>query len=416
MPKLNLTVRRVEALLRKPPAGDSIYSDTEVPGLRLRFRPGSGGEALARWELFYRAAGIQRRMRLGDASGVGLEAARKAARLKLAEVSHGKDPLAVVEESKAIARREREAPTVADLGVRFLSDYLAKRKPATRVAVEVALRRHILPALGKLRVEEVTPQHVASLHRRMKGSPTQANRVAAYLSKMMAFAAYEGMRTGPNPCRGLERYPEKRRAVRFSAEDLGKLGAALQEVEADGSELPSAVLAIRLLALTGARKEEILGLEWSRVDLETGVLRLDEHKSSRTRGPKEILLGKRAVKLLARMPQDGPWVIPGRGGRLVGFARPWGRILARAGLSGRTPHDLRRTFASVAGDLGYPEAFVAEFLGHGKRTVTAGYILPAASPLRLAADAISGAIDAMLRGERGAKVAKLFTFPARAGA
>ena len=82
------------------------------------------------------------------------------------------------------------------------------------------------------------------------------------------------------------------------------------------------------------------------------------------------------------------------------------KVLARVcktGLKGVTPHVLRHTFASVAGDLGYSELTIAGLLGHAGGSVTAGYVhLDAA--LVTAADRVSSVLAATLDGEPTAQV------------
>jgi integrase len=81
--------------------------------------------------------------------------------------------------------------------------------------------------------------------------------------------------------------------------------------------------AIRLLLLTGARRNEILTLRWEHVDLESGLLKLPDSKT----GPKSVPLGPAAVALLAALPrvEGNPYVVPGRqpGDRFKGLHRPW---------------------------------------------------------------------------------------------
>ena len=73
-----------------------------------------------------------------------------------------------------------------------------------------------------------------------------------------------------------------------------------------------------------------------------------------------------------------------------------------------TPHVLRHTFASVAGDLGYSELTIAGLLGHAAGSVTAGYVhLDAA--LVTAADRVSSVLAAALDGEPTAQVIPIGT-------
>jgi integrase len=102
---------------------------------------------------------------------------------------------------------------------------------------------------------------------------------------------------------------------------------------------------------------------------------------------------------------NAKWVFPAeRGeGHFIGLRKVLARICRKAGLAGVTPHVLRHTFASVAGDLGYSELTIAGLLGHAGGSVTAGYVhLDAA--LVAAADRVSAVLAGTLDGEGGAQV------------
>ena len=94
--------------------------------------------------------------------------------------------------------------------------------------------------------------------------------------------------------------------------------------------------------------------------------------------------------------------IPSRLGHFVGVVRVLDRVCVKAGLKGVTPHVLRHTFASVAGDRGFSELTIAGLLGHSARGVTQGYVhLDAA--LGVAADRVSAEVEKMLDGRGAAK-------------
>jgi integrase len=142
-----------------------------------------------------------------------------------------------------------------------------------------------------------------------------------------------------NPVRHIEKYRENRRQRFLSEVEMADLGKALREVELEGSELPSAIAAIRYLILTGCRRGEALGLRWEELDFERGVARLGDSKI----GPKTIVLNAPTRALLHDQPRDSEWVFPGRYGHgpLVGLTRPWHRVREAAGLEGVRLHDLR---------------------------------------------------------------------------
>lgn len=214
------------------------------------------------------------------------------------------------------------------------------------------------------------------MHHGLRARPVQANRVLALVSKMLNLAETWGLRPlHSNPCPWIGRYREGKRERFLSGAELRRLGEALSAVERDRSEDPGAVLAIRLLLLTGARRDEILGLRWQDVDLDTGTLNLPD---SRT-GKKSIPLGPAAVELLAAAPrlEGSAFVIPGRrrpDTPFVGIQRPWARIRARADLGNVRLHDLRHSFASVgvAANLGLP--VLGAILGHRHPATTSAVV------------------------------------------
>jgi integrase len=96
---------------------------------------------------------------------------------------------------------------------------------------------------------------------------------------------------------------------------------------------------------------------------------------------------------------DSPFVFPADwgDGHFIGIVRVLDRVCARAKLADVTPHVLRHTFASIAGDIGFSELTIAGLLGHAARGVTQGYVhLDAA--LVVAADTVAAEIARLLDG------------------
>ena len=145
----------------------------------------------------------------------------------------------------------------------------------------------------------------------LRDTPYQANRTLGVLSKMFNLAELWDLRPdGSNPCRHVKRFREEKRERFLSDIEYQRLGAALKEIEVDGSETASAIAAVRLLMLTGCRLSEIQKLRWEHVDLEAGELRLRVSKT----GAKVVYLGDPAIAVLERIDRrdDNPWVIAGR--------------------------------------------------------------------------------------------------------
>ena len=140
-------------------------------------------------------------------------------------------------------------------------------KPSTAKEYRRNLSRFILPALGRLTVTGVTRADVARFHYDLRHIPYQANRCLEVISKMFNLAELWGLRPdGSNPRRHIKKYPENKRERFLSPAELRRIGAVLREMEGEGIELPSAILAARLLILTGCRLNEIMTLKWEYVE------------------------------------------------------------------------------------------------------------------------------------------------------
>jgi integrase len=261
-----------------------------------------------------------------------------------------------------------------------------------------------VPALGLSEVE--------AMHRSLHRTPRQANAALTVTSAVLGFAERRGLRPqGTNPCRLVERLKERAKRRRLILAQLASLSEVLRAAEAAG-ESRSPILAVRLLALTGLRRSELVGhplkvrrteemaLQWGDVDLDERSLHVRDAKTGARLAP----IGRAVAELLRQARPDGAksedYVCPGdrRGAPFIGLDKPARRLFVRAGIDAAGLHALRRTFASVAAELGYSELLVAALLGHRKGGVTAGYVIADADPLRAVADRIASFIAAQLDG------------------
>lgn len=391
---MRLTKRSVEAA--KPADRDVFVWDDSLPGFGLRVLP-SGKRG---YLIQYRAKGRTRRLALGLHGVLTPEQSRRRAADLLSDVRRGADPSA--ERSAA-----RGAPTVADLCERFFTDYAEGRKKPRSIAMDRHLvKKHIRPALGRLRVADVTQADLLRLHAKLRATPVSANRVKALVSTMFNLAERWGLRAdGTNPTRHVERYREQARERFLSEVELARLGEVLGEAERDGSESRDAVAVLRLLALTGCRVSEIRTLRWEEVDFEGACLRLRDSKT----GPKTVTLNGPALEVLAKRNRGGEWVFPVRGGKgpLPTLQRPWERIRERAGMPDLRMHDLRHSFASVGACSGQSLIVIGALLGHRKAATTQRYAHLSNDPLRSASESIGARIAAALDARPEASVLPL---------
>jgi len=376
MPKL--TKRIVDAIAPQPT--EFFIWDESIPGFGLRVMP-SGRKSFV---VQYRAGRRPRRMSLGPSTVLTCDQARTRAITIIAAVKNGEDPA-------ADRAAKRNAATVSDLAERFDKEHIAVRlKASTAKEYRGNLRRFILLALGRLAVPEITRADVAKFHHDLRHIPYQANRCLEVVSKMFVLAEMWGLRPdGSNPRKHIRKYPEEKRERFLSAAELRRIGEVLREMESERVELSSAILAARLLILTGCRLGEIMTLKWDYIDFQERALRLPDSKT----GKKIVHLGAPAVEYLQDDQRiDGnPWVIPGTlTGKPLSDLQPfWQRARARAGVKDVRIHDLRHTFASTAVASGQGLPMVGKLLGHTQVQTTARYAHLAADPVKSAADAVA---------------------------
>ncbi|MCH7931495.1 MAG: tyrosine-type recombinase/integrase, partial [Proteobacteria bacterium] len=356
-----LTKQRVESI--EPGARDVFAWDDRLAGFGVRVKP-SGTRS---YVIQYRnSQGRSRRMTVGRHGVLTPDEARTRAKKLLAKVTDGNDPAG----DRATYRK---APTVAELCDRYLTEHVAEHnKPSTEKEFRRLVEKRIKPALGHLKAVDVTRQDVITLHLAMRSTPRQANHTVAVLSKLFNLAELWGVRPdGSNPCRHVKRYAETMRERFLSDRELSRLGEALAEAEASTSERPGVIAAIRLLALSGCRLGEILGLRWEDVDLETGALCIRDAKA----GDRVQTIGGPALALLDTLPRAGEWVVfstsPKRPIPVSTIENAWARLRVQAGLADVRLHDLRHTVATrlFVVDRWTPGE-VQQYLGHRDPRVT----------------------------------------------
>jgi integrase len=336
----------------------------------------------------------------------------------LGQIAQGEDPAAEREE-------ERRAVTVRELCEQYIADMEAglvlgkggRPKKATTVATDVGrIRRHIIPLLGTRRIKDITKPDMNNLMKDIiagktrvvmrteklrgkaivTGGPGTAIRTMGLLGGIFTYAIEMGV-IDQNPTHGLKKPKYKVRDRRLSEAEYRTLGRILKDVQGDSHYGIHAEI-LRLIALTGCRRGEIISLRWSEVDIEGSCLRLKDSKEGASVRP----VGLPVIDYLeaAHLKRDGTYVFPGQGeDNAVGnFPQSWKKLFADTPLWDVTPHVLRHSFASIANDLGFTEITIAALIGHAKGSVTSKYVHTLDSTLVMAADTVSGYVKALLAG------------------
>lgn len=396
--RIRITKRIVDAL--SADGTDRFLWDSDVLGFGLRISP--AGKLV--YILQYRLDGRQRRFKIGThGSPWTPETARAEAQSLLGKVVDGIDP-----QEEKIA--ERKQHTVAELCDNYLEEGLYAAKDSSIRQARNNIENHIKPLIGSRRASKIVRADIEQLLRdiaagktrrsrrtgyrslsRVRGGKGAANQAVTTLSAVLGFAVTRGLRLD-NPAIGVKKFPGKKMERFLSPAELARLGEALAAAASLGVESVYAIAALRLLILTGCRKNEILQLKRVHIDTYHRCLRLPDSKT----GAKIVHLGAPAMRIIAGIPQvvGNPYLLPGKkdGTHVTDLQAVWVRIRKTAGLEDVRIHDLRHSFASIGASTGDSMLIIGALLGHRSAKTTERYTHLSDHPLKSAAERISDEI------------------------
>jgi integrase len=437
--RIKLTKRHLDWARAHPTTKDDVHWDTELSRFGLRqkgTRRSDGTPGALSYVVQYRnREGVSRRYTIGNANAITPEEARRMARSLLARIDDPReryDPAA--DKSEA-----REAPTFGELVDAYLtSDGWQNKAPGTQAVERGLIAHHLLPLLGKRLAREVTRRDMEKAFRdirdgktatdkpsgkprgriRVTGGIGTARRTLQLASPIFAHGLHQG--TIPsNPCVGLKLGSSGTRETIVEDEtEYARLFRALAELESEKAVTQPTADALRIIALTGARRGEILNLRGRHLDLmrQRIVLAPHEHKAGhRTGRPKVISLPAAAAAILAATIAEG--IKPddlvfksSKAGSPISLKKPWAKVRARAGLPpGLTIHGLRHSIGSHLAMTGASGLEIQAVLGHANIATSVRYIHFAegrknALAERAAAAAVAGLESAKLSGESAAVI------------
>ncbi len=405
-----LTKRLIDSLSAAPK--DNFLWDLDVTGFGLKITPKGRKVYIVQKRL----NGRLRRFTIGQHGAPWTpDIARVEANRILACISAGVDP----NEEK----RKAEADlTIAELCELYVKEGCGTKKASTLATDRGRIERHIKPLLGNVRLGELTRGDLERFlvdvadgktaidekngkrsRSIVRGGKGTASRTLGFLGAILQFAVDRKLRTD-NPCRGIKRYKDKKIERYLSKQELTALGQALLDAQNEGTN-PYAIAAIRLLLLTGARKNEILSLKWDWIDFDRGLLILPDSKTGAKAiplGDAAIPLGDAAIELLRKVSAqaNNQFVFPGTGdkGHLIGLQKIWEGIREKAGLNTLRLHDLRHHFISVGASSGESLYVLGKLAGHKRPETTQRYAHLADDPVRQSANRIATQIDEVVNG------------------
>ena len=253
--------------------------------------------------------------------------------------------------------------TLGDVVERYLPYAERKLKASTYSGVVLHLRKHWRP-LHAFELQNLERRHVAAELGRIATSSGLygANRSRAALSALFAWAIGEGL-TDTNPVVGTNKATEEVSRDRVLTSD--ELSLIWRHAgEGDYGAI------VRLLILTGQRREEVGGILWSEIDLKAAMWRIASERTKNAR-PHEVPLSQPALDILgARARVDGRALVFGSRGPFSGWSKAKAALDARmAAELGQAPtpwrlHDIRRTVATGLADLGVQPHVIEAVLNH----------------------------------------------------
>src|SRR5574337_552042 len=285
-------------------------------------------------------------------------------------------------------------PTVKELCEQFIEEYSKPRnKPRTVDTYQGYIDRHIIPALGKMKVPDLTRADITALMRDKAHIAVTANRILACLRKMLNMAEVWGYRPdGSNPCRHVPKYREDGETRYIVNDELARLYAYLDRADAEGLEHPTLTLAIRLQFEFSARMIEIRTLEWAWVDFENRRVVWPDSKTGDISKP----MSEAAYQLLSNAPRinDSPYVCPA----VFDSNEPlpestyynsWRRILERARVPHVGTHGIRHRAATDIANSGVPIKVGMALTAHKTVTQFMTYVHTEDDPVRAAAEKVA---------------------------
>lgn len=225
---------------------------------------------------------------------------------------------------------------------------------------DVISARHLRKFFTGKPVAHTTAEDVAAYKAQRGVKDSTIGRELTVASAAISYAQEQLDWKIPNPVSG--RIPQPRRGTpRWLRREEA---VALLEAARRQKRAPHLADFIELGLATGMRRDEMLRLEWARVDLPNRLVYLnpEDQKAGRTGS---VALNDRAAAVLERRPRRGPWVFSHADGeRIQSVRKAFAAAVKAAKLTGVTPHALRHTAAAWLVQAGIPIRTVAEVLRH----------------------------------------------------
>lgn len=378
--RFNFTKDALNGLARPEAGKRAVYHDAKTAGLQLRVT----STGVKTFSIFRRIKGGQpERVTLGRFPEMTVEQARRLAARVNAEIEEGGNPADV-------KRAHKGEPTLSEFFAEYAERHGRKKRSWNDDAQRY--RDYLAKPLGAKKLSAITRDSIGRILSNMEADGKAAatvNNVRALASGIFG-KAIEWSYITENPVRGIKTRRAVKRDRFLQADELPRFFAAVAE------EKNSTIRDYFLLALlTGARRANVLAMEWKHVNLAEGVWRIPRTKNDE---PQTVTLSPEATSILSarREAADECAVFvfpgPGRSGHLVEPKKGWERVLARAEITDLRIHDLRRTLGSWQAKQGASLTIIGKSLNHKSHQSTAIYARLDLDPVRQSVNAATAAM------------------------
>ena len=316
--------------------------DDYMRGLYLVIQP-TGSKS---WAVRYRHGGRSHKHTVGPYPAFDLKQARDAAAKVLRAVAEGRHP------------EQRQSGSVEDAVAQFLERHGKNYRPKPRSEAERLLRLHVVGNWGRRKLEEITRADVRAMVARIE-APIAANRVHSIVRKLFNWAVENDLIVN-SPVAGLKApHAETSRDRVLTDDELRRVWQAAERL----GPLNGAV--VRLLVLTGQRRNEVAHMQWGELDLEKRLWTLPRERVKNDRRH-EVPLSSQAVATIQALPRISDRFVFSTNAEspVNDFGKNKGRLDELSGVSDWVLHDLRRTVASGMARLGISLAVIEKVLNH----------------------------------------------------
>ena len=352
--------------LPRPATGMATYRDCKEKGLSLWITAAGAVTFFVR----KRIDGRDERVKLGTFPEMTVEQARKAALQTKAAIAGGANP-------NLEKNQLRQEITFAELFGEYMERYSKPHKKSWKFD-EREVNKFLSHWFNR-KISTISKQEIAKLHDKLsqENGLYQANRVLERIRAIFNKAIEWGWQ-GTNPSLGIKKFREKQRDRFLQSDELLRFHTALAQEKNE-----TARDYILMSLLTGARKSNVLAMQWDEINWQRAEWRISETKNG---DPVTIPLLPAAIDILEhrRKGTNSVWIFASdrTNGHFADPKKAWQRLLKASGIEDLRIHDIRRTLGSYQAITGASLPIIGKSLGHKSQQATAIYSRLNLDPVR----------------------------------